>query len=160
MKKASPLTTPWTKRSKEQYFQTLVTYMQTSASIKHEVGKHDCATFLAGWVDILGGTNYRDELRESYDNKVSGLLRLTDKGDIAKAVKERIYPAGFAPLDTSEIPLNKLALFAGDIVFCENKVIGIYTGNGIAQLVEHCMGLLILHRSHAAEVWRFEPSYS
>jgi len=115
-------------------------------------GINDCATFVAGWVDLISGTTTEATLRESYRSKIEG-LRTWKPADgpttVAAMARPFLIQAGWV-----EIPKDG-GLLIGDVLEMKNTGISVLSDLGpVTLLPSRILGIGL--RQDISKIWRFE----
>lgn len=116
-------------------------YLESTAAKKYSPGKHDCALFIAGWVDHVSGTSFTETLATTYTTAFSGLRRHAPDG-LMETIRRHLLATGWR-----EVPAADLQ--HGDIVVTDKDHPGIYYAGSIHTQPLGITGSLIMHISHA-----------
>lgn len=126
---------------------TVALYLQIASGKPYREGRHDCATFLGGWVDHLAGTDYEESFFK-YRTILEGRRKLAPQG-IAKRVEEELLKSGFK---------ERADWKPGDIAILENDAAAIMDEEGFCCSVPLGLsGLVKINPRHAIKFFRYVP---
>lgn len=125
----------------------LSAYLDAAAQCRYSPGKHDCITFLAGWVDGISGTTFGNDVR--YSTKWRGLAQHAPAG-VCNAVRAALVGAGWIEVEAD-------AIKDGDVVLTDLDHPGIWHRGTIRCQPVGCAGGLFLNARHAKGGLRWVP---
>ena len=117
----------------------LAAYLAAASNLAYRPGTHDCALFVARWVDLATGTDFGGEIR--YETKFKGIARHAPHG-ICRAVYARLTSAGWIP---TAAPKD------GDVCLTDLDHPGIWHAGAIRCQPMGAVGALILVRKHLTQ---------
>lgn len=114
-------------------------YISQASLTPYTEGQHDCATFVAGWVDLVTGSDFKNSLCR-YRTIFEGLRNLAPNG-IGERVAAELLAAGW-----------KFSMEGrpGDIAILDNNTAAILGPDGFVCSIPLGMtGLVKIHPRHA-----------
>lgn len=125
----------------------LADYIEDASCSLYKEGEHDCATFVARWVDQLAGTDYAEGFLR-YRTILEGRRKFAPQG-IGKRVEQELRNSGFQQVESSKpgdiaILENDTATIVGPDLFCYSVPLGM-------------SGLVKINLKHAVKLFRYVP---
>lgn len=118
-------------------------YLDKARRTPYKEGKHDCGTFLLGWLDYLSGTSFREQLTP-YVSVLQGKRDNVTLG-WAKTGEDYLKRARWHKVDDGE---------DGDIVWLDIAHWGIYYQGRAHGVLLGCTGCCIFEANHILQHWR------
>ena len=130
----------------------LTQYLRETFGQRYQPGTHDCVLFVAGWADLLSGSNHAELLRGSYQTHFQGLKKHVGKSSsICDAVRRTLLAAGWKLVPGQDHFLT------GDIILTDIDHPGIWRDKSIVATAFGAAGHSYLHVRHATAALRWSP---